>query len=171
MKMTWWCPSWPPSGADGGDDMAQFQTLSGRLKSTLTWLLRRPGHAIWAAIGGLAVVAALGAAAQGLPGRSDEPGMGPLVQVGTASSPGAPRPGTTSAGVDSDQENSGTSGDLDRDSRDQDSGDLTTPVTPGTGASTTDPDDQRQDRDGAADANHDQPAQVPDTEDAGGGQD
>ena len=95
--------------------MTKFQTLSAALKATMAFLLRRPGHAVWGAIGALAVVAAFAFAAQGLPGRGDGPGPGPLIQVGNPSSPGPGRPGPTSAGVESDQEDSGSPADLDRD--------------------------------------------------------
>jgi len=95
--------------------MTKFQTLSAALKATMAFLLRRPGHAVGGAIGALAVVAAFAFAAQGLPGRGDGPDPAPLIQVGNPSSPGPGRPGPTSAGVESDQEDSGSPADLDRD--------------------------------------------------------
>lgn len=149
--------------------MAKLQTLSAALKSTSIRLLRRPGLALGAAIGTLAVVAAVAFAAQGFPVRSDRPGQDPVVQVGTHSSPGPSRPGPTSAVVDSDQDDSGGPADPDPDASDQDrdSG-LTTPATPGSMPTASDPDDAGHDLDGTADANHLQGGQGADAEDAGG---
>ena len=127
--------------------MTRFQAISARLKSSMTWLVRRPGRIVWGAIGALAVVAALAFAAQGLPGRSDGPGPGPVARVGNPSSPGPSSTGPASAGVESDPDDSGGA------------------------PATSESEGEAHDHDATADADQDQGGQGADTDDAGGDND
>ena len=51
--------------ADHGEEMTKFQAVSQSVKSTVSGLFGRPGRAVWAVLGALAVVAALAFASIG----------------------------------------------------------------------------------------------------------
>jgi hypothetical protein len=127
--------------------MTKFQAISATLRSSMTWLIRRPGRIVWGAIGALAVVAALAFAAQGLPGRSDGPGPGPVARIGGYRSAGTSSPGRASDGVEPHPDASGGA------------------------PAASEPEGDGHDQDATADADHDEGGQAADTEDAGGDND